>query len=173
MCCWWNNTSCHVLSTCACAAPFCGCAIRCVTQTLASFMDCSYRTGCTLRSATIAPRETYRTSFMEQGQVFYCFFFFFFVLHLGQCSKGLLFYIAGSFEEQKKLKVDNVQDLVMSFLISRYNIDNNFKFSLCLGITKGMAYLHSQKLIHGSLTSSKIFIDDLWSVRVRGNNIAH
>ncbi|KAK7492270.1 hypothetical protein BaRGS_00016567 [Batillaria attramentaria] len=50
---------------------------------------------------------------------------------------------------------------------TKYNIDTNFKFALSLGVARGMDYLHSQKMVHASLTSSKIFIDDRWSVRAR------
>lgn len=45
-------------------------------------------------------------------------------------------------------------------------MDSNFKYALCMGVAKGMAYLHSQNLIHGSLTSTKVYIDDHWTVRV-------
>ncbi|XP_070194179.1 atrial natriuretic peptide receptor 1-like [Littorina saxatilis] len=48
---------------------------------------------------------------------------------------------------------------------TKYNIDNQFKFALCLGVAKGLDYLHGQKLIHASLTSNKIYLDDNWSVK--------
>ena len=49
---------------------------------------------------------------------------------------------------------------------SRYHLDNSFKFALCVGVAEGIEYLHSQKLIHASLTSNKIYLDNNWSVRV-------
>ncbi|XP_076449130.1 uncharacterized protein LOC143285617 [Babylonia areolata] len=49
---------------------------------------------------------------------------------------------------------------------NRYNMDNNFKFALCACVAKGLNYLHANKLVHGSLTSSKIYLDDNWNLRV-------
>lgn len=48
----------------------------------------------------------------------------------------------------------------------KYRIDDNIKFSLTLDIASGMAYLHSQGLLHGQLTSNSCFIDQRWNVRV-------
>ncbi|XP_045159453.1 atrial natriuretic peptide receptor 1-like [Mercenaria mercenaria] len=41
-----------------------------------------------------------------------------------------------------------------------------FRFSFEGDIARGMAYLHSRKIIHGRLTSSNCVVDDRWTVKI-------
>lgn len=49
---------------------------------------------------------------------------------------------------------------------ARYNLDDNFKFSMALDITVGMHYLHGLGLIHGELRSDVCFVDIRWNVKI-------
>ena len=48
----------------------------------------------------------------------------------------------------------------------KYNLDDNFKFCLALDVASGMAFLHSEGVVHGNLTSSSCCIDSKWNVKV-------
>lgn len=48
----------------------------------------------------------------------------------------------------------------------RYNLNNDFKFSLAADIASGMAFLHANNTVHGSLTSSCCLIDARWTVKI-------
>ncbi|KAL8559408.1 hypothetical protein ACOMHN_045205 [Nucella lapillus] len=48
----------------------------------------------------------------------------------------------------------------------KYNLNNDFKFSLAADIAAGMAFLHASGLVHGLLTSSCCLLDARWTVKV-------
>ncbi|ESO96911.1 hypothetical protein LOTGIDRAFT_115587 [Lottia gigantea] len=48
----------------------------------------------------------------------------------------------------------------------KYNLNNDFKFSLAFDIVAGMAFLHNNGIIHGHLTSTHCFIDSRWTVKI-------
>ena len=48
----------------------------------------------------------------------------------------------------------------------KYNLDDNFKFSLCCDVASGMNYLHSMGIIHGQLNSENCYLDNKWNVKV-------
>ena len=48
----------------------------------------------------------------------------------------------------------------------KYRIDDNIKFSLAMDTANGMAFLHSQHLLHTNLNSESCHIDQRWNVRV-------
>ncbi|XP_071091629.1 atrial natriuretic peptide receptor 2-like [Haliotis cracherodii] len=48
----------------------------------------------------------------------------------------------------------------------KYNLTNDFKFSLSSDIASGMNFLHNHGIIHGSLNSSCCLIDSRWTVKV-------
>lgn len=41
-----------------------------------------------------------------------------------------------------------------------------FRFSFATDISRGMAYLHAHKIIHGRLKSSNCVVDDRWTVKI-------
>ena len=49
---------------------------------------------------------------------------------------------------------------------NKYNLDDNFKFSMALDVAKGLEYLHAHGLVHGYLTSACCFLDDRWNIHV-------
>ena len=55
-------------------------------------------------------------------------------------------------------------------VLQNYDIPLNwgFRFSFASDIARGMAYLHSEKMYHGRLTSSNCTIDDRWVVKIAG-----
>ncbi|CAD5115236.1 DgyrCDS4228 [Dimorphilus gyrociliatus] len=78
---------------------------------------------------------------------------FFGVCHLGErvwfvseyCSKGSL------------------SDVLLD---EKYNLNDNFKYSMSIDIANGMAYLHSLDIIHLHLSSHCCYIDAKWSVKI-------
>ena len=48
----------------------------------------------------------------------------------------------------------------------KYRIDDNIKFSLAVDVAEGVGFLHSQGLLHSSLTPDCCYIDSKWSVRI-------
>ncbi|XP_067651132.1 atrial natriuretic peptide receptor 2-like [Haliotis asinina] len=48
----------------------------------------------------------------------------------------------------------------------KYNLTNDFKFSLSTDIASGMNFLHNHGIVHGSLSSSCCLIDSRWMVKV-------
>ena len=49
----------------------------------------------------------------------------------------------------------------------KYNLTNDFKFSLSSDIINGLAFLHSKNVVHGHLRSRNCLIDFKWTVKVR------
>lgn len=48
----------------------------------------------------------------------------------------------------------------------KYHLDDNFKFCLALDVVAGMAFLHSEDIIHGDLTAASCCIDERWNVKI-------
>lgn len=51
-------------------------------------------------------------------------------------------------------------------LDGKYNLNENFKYSLSIDIASGMSYLHSFDIIHLHLSSHCCFIDSKWTVKI-------
>lgn len=67
-------------------------------------------------------------------------------------------YIVSDFPEKGAL-VDILQS-------TKYNLGENWKFSIALDIACGMDYLHKRGLVHGGLTSDACVLDGRWSAKV-------
>ena len=67
-------------------------------------------------------------------------------------------YIVSEYPEKGSL-VDILQS-------SKYNLGENWKFSIALDIANGMDYLHKRGLVHGHLTSDACVLDGRWSAKV-------
>ena len=48
----------------------------------------------------------------------------------------------------------------------KYNLTNDFKFSLSHDIVNGLAFLHAKNIIHGTLKSRNCLIDYKWTVKI-------
>ena len=48
----------------------------------------------------------------------------------------------------------------------KYNLTNDFKFSLSSDIINGLAFLHSKNVVHGHLRSRNCLIDFKWTVKI-------
>ncbi len=49
---------------------------------------------------------------------------------------------------------------------NRYNLDDNFKYSMSCDIAEGMIYLHDKRIIHGNLSTMTCWIDSRWNVKI-------
>ncbi len=49
---------------------------------------------------------------------------------------------------------------------TKYNLGENWKFSIALDLANGMDYLHKRGVVHGNLTSDACVLDARWSAKV-------
>ncbi len=56
-----------------------------------------------------------------------------------------------------------LQDVLFN---DKFNLDNNFKFSMSTDIAEGVCYLHGQNIIHGNLNTNNCYIDARWNVKI-------
>ncbi|XP_064598848.1 atrial natriuretic peptide receptor 2-like [Liolophura sinensis] len=49
---------------------------------------------------------------------------------------------------------------------SRFNLDENFKYSMALKVARGMSYLHSIGILHGYLKAANCYIDEKWTLKI-------
>ena len=60
----------------------------------------------------------------------------------------------------KKCNGQSTQNKSFFFIFNRFSFEGD--------ISRGMAYLHSRKIIHGRLTSNNCVVDDRWTVKISG-----
>lgn len=49
---------------------------------------------------------------------------------------------------------------------SRFNLDENLKYSMAFYVARGMSYLHSIGILHGYLKAANCYIDGNWTVKI-------
>ncbi len=56
-----------------------------------------------------------------------------------------------------------LQDVLFN---DKFNLDDNFKFSMSSDIATGVSFLHSNNIIHGNITTENCYIDARWNVKI-------
>lgn len=56
-----------------------------------------------------------------------------------------------------------LQDVLFN---DKFNLDNNFKFSMSTDIAQGVLYLHNNGIVHGNINTNNCYIDARWNVKI-------
>ena len=56
-----------------------------------------------------------------------------------------------------------LQDVLFN---EKFNLDDNFKFSMSSDIATGVSFLHGHNIVHGNITTANCYIDARWNVKI-------